>query len=142
MHVSVAVLQYDPRAYANAGETEVMRLATVVRRAGGFEDLGSAIGGSNATAFGGFEDLGSAIGGSNATASGGLEDVGSGIDELRTIEGGGSRVLDIVPAENTVDRWPVRKAKCDFSFRQDGLAESNGAPEASNPEVINESIIT
>jgi hypothetical protein len=137
-----------------------MRLATVVRRAGGFEDLGSAIGGSNATvfggfedlgsaiggsnatAFGGFEDLGSAIGGSNATASGGLEDIGSSIDELRTIEGGGSRVLDIVPAENTVDCPPVRKAKCDFSFRQDGLAESNGAPEASNPEVINESIIT
>jgi len=111
-------------------------------RAGGFEDLGSGIGESNATAAGGFEDLGSGIGESNATAAGGFEDLGSRIGESRTIEVGDSIALDDIPAENTSARSPVRKSKCGFSFRQHGVAEFIGAPETSNPEVINESMIT
>jgi hypothetical protein len=142
MQVRVAVIRYDPWAYANAGETEEMRLATLVQRAGGFLDVGSAIGGSNATAFGGFLDVGSAIGGSNATGAGGIEDIGSGIGELRDVKRSGSRGLGVSRSEATNVRASLRGAKCGFSFRQDGAADSNGAPEASNAEVDNESMIT
>lgn len=124
MRMGVVVFRYDLGAYTNAGETQEIRLATAVRCAGGFDDLGSGIGESNATAAGGFEDL------------------GSGMGESRTIEVEGSRVLDIVPAEKTTARASVRDAKCGFSSIRERPAEFNGAPETSNPKVDNESMIT
>jgi hypothetical protein len=142
MRLGGLVFRYHPWTYTDWGEAEETRLANAVRRAGGFEDLGSGIGESNATRAGGFEDLGSGMGESNATAAGGFEDLGSGIGESRTIEVGGSIALDNIPAENTSARSPVKKSKCGFSFRQHGVAEFIGAPETSNPEVINESMIT
>ena len=142
MRLGEMVFRYHLSTYTDRRKAGETRLAIAVRRAGGFEDLGSGIGESNATAAGGFEDLGSGIGESNATAAGGFEDLGSRIGESRTIEVGDSIALDDIPAENTSARSPVRKSKCGFSFRQHGVAEFIGAPETSNPEVINESMIT
>jgi hypothetical protein len=142
MRLGEMVFPYHLSTYTDRRKAGETRLAIAVRRAGGFEDLGSGIGESNATAAGGFEDLGSGIGESNATAAGGFEDLGSGIGESRTIEVGDSIALDNIPAENTRARSPVRKSKCGFSFRQHAVAEFIGAPETSNPEVINESMIT
>src|SRR6476469_8902167 len=112
MQVGLVVFRYDLGTYADAGEAEEIRLATAVRRAGGFEDLGSGIGESNAMAAGGFEDLGSGIGESNATAAGGFEDLGLGIGESRAIKGGGSSALEVVPAEKPNARAPLWEAKC------------------------------
>ena len=124
MRLGEMVFRYHLSTYTDRRKAGETRLAIAVRRAGGFEDLGSGIGESNATAARGFEDLGSRIG------------------ESRTIEVGDSIALDDIPAENTSARSPVRKSKCGFSFRQHGVAEFIGAPETSNPEVINESMIT
>src|SRR6476659_481617 len=93
-------------------------------------------------AAGGFEDLGSGIGESNATAAGGFEDLGLGIGESRAIKGGGSSALEVVPAEKPNARAPQWEAKCGFSFKEEGAAESNGAPEAGGTKGANESMIT